>query len=149
MKKILITNTLLLILFIFNLSAKDINIISMNQDKIILEYNATEYKLEKKEAGNNFYYKIKPSFKAVVEAKEGVPELPYFSKTVGLPVDGSFSYKILEIRSEIKRGIDVLPTPKMVVIRITSIINFIKMKKSTIKMLSIPIKLLPFLVQCM
>ncbi len=110
MKKIILL--LLLSMMAILLSAKEINILSLSEDKIILEFNVGDYQLGKTQLNNELYDEITPSFKAIYENVPGAPKLPYLSKAVGLPVDGEIRYKILDSKTSIKRNVNLVPIKK-------------------------------------
>ncbi len=105
---------ILLLMFQAYLFSKDINILSMSKDKIVLEFQVTDYKIENKDINGEIYQIIKPDFEGIIESRQGAPRLPYFSKSVGLPIDGDMNYKILQKRFEKKQNINLMPIQKII-----------------------------------
>jgi len=91
----------------------EVTVVSQTQDELLLNFILPEYKIEFENImGTNWQSIVCDD--GSVHAEPGFPELRVFSEAVAIPINGSISIQVSNVKSTILKNINLKPTYKMV-----------------------------------
>ncbi|MCF7858274.1 MAG: hypothetical protein K9N07_02965 [Candidatus Cloacimonetes bacterium] len=93
--------------------ADEFEIISENEDEIVIKFILPEFKSETVIQKNEVFNRIICET-ASYPAESGHPMLPFFTGIVGLPIEGDVSLQILNKKQKTLQNYNIYPTEKMV-----------------------------------
>jgi peptidase C25-like protein/flagellar hook capping protein FlgD len=110
LKKYLI---ILVIAVMLNLSADVFHVSEQNESYLILDFELPDYQLEQVEINDQIYQRIYAEESNHL-LEPGLPQLPFYSGILGIPLNGEISCKILQKKSVQLENVKIFPAHKII-----------------------------------
>ncbi|MBL7148769.1 MAG: hypothetical protein ISS80_01720 [Candidatus Cloacimonetes bacterium] len=95
------------------LGAETFQVLTQNEDELIVKFTLPEFELQNIKNKNGSYHRIVCEG-AIGSTRAGYPQLPYFTEIVGLPVDGNIDIQIIDKQQQSNKNINIYPVEKLV-----------------------------------
>jgi hypothetical protein len=103
---------IILLLFSVFISAEFV-VLEQNEHELTIKFTLPEYSLEEELFEGEMFHKIMCG-DSHYDTSDGNPMVPYFNEIVGLPVDGSIQFRILNKKQITETGINLIPVEKQI-----------------------------------
>lgn len=103
----------LLLMFPLVLLSAAVTVVSESENELVLEFSLPEYRIEHQKINGATWQSI-ASDEGSIHAREGFPELRFFSEAVAIPVDGGISVQVSEVNSAVLQNINLKPVYKRI-----------------------------------
>ena len=132
---------LIIVLLPVFLGAETFQVLSQNEDELIVKFTLPEFELQNIKSKNGSYHQIICEG-GIASTQAGYPQLPFFTEIVGLPVDGNIDIRIIEKQQRSKKNINIYPVEKLIENDKDVSYKFFKNKKAYKSSKNYPAKLL-------
>ncbi len=109
MKRNILFSSLVLVFLSGNSFAQDFKLINSDSQAIIVDFELNDFEKTEKTVNGKNYHTFSKQY-SVLMSEAGKPAMPYFSKSIQLPEQGSFDYKIVYDGYEDIENIDIIPS---------------------------------------
>ncbi len=104
---------LIIVLLPVFLGAETFQVLSQNEDELIVKFTLPEFELQNIKNKNGGYHRIVCE-DGIRSTRAGYPQPPFVTEIVGLPVDGNIDIQIIEKQQRSKKNINIYPVEKLI-----------------------------------
>ena len=104
---------LCLIILLSILWSEPFEVLEKTPDYLIIKFSMPEYDIQEIEHNTEIYNKILCE-NSILRTNPGHPMLPYFSETIGLPVDGDYDLQVINSEHQVLNDINIYPFERII-----------------------------------